>query len=54
LSTGCKEFLLKAIIQSIPIFSRGDFKIPKQLCQEFNGAMANFLWEDTVEKKENA
>jgi hypothetical protein len=46
LSLGGKEILLKAIIQSIPVFAMGVFKIPKQLCKEINDAMASFWWGD--------
>ena len=37
---GRKEVLLKAIIQSIPMYVMAVFKIPKKLCKEINGAMA--------------
>jgi hypothetical protein len=51
LSLGGKEVLLKAIIQSIPVFAMGIFKLPKQLCKEINDAMSSFWWGDTEEKK---
>jgi hypothetical protein len=31
---GAKEILLKAVIQSIPVFTIGVFKIPKNICKE--------------------
>jgi hypothetical protein len=50
LSMGGKEILLKAIIQAIPVFAMGVFKIPKQLCKMINDAMARFWWGDTEER----
>jgi hypothetical protein len=44
LSMGGKEILLKAIIQSIPVFAMGVFKLPKSLCKEMNDAMSAFWW----------
>jgi hypothetical protein len=51
LSSGGKEILLKAIIQSIQVFAMAVFKIPKQLCKEKNDAMASFWWGDSEEKR---
>jgi hypothetical protein len=51
LSMGGKEILLKAIIQAIPVFAMGVFKIPKQLCKDINDAMARLWWGDTNEKR---
>jgi flagellar biosynthesis protein FliR len=51
LSMGGKEILLKAIIQSIPVFAMGVFKIPKGLCKEINDAMSGFWWGDTEDQK---
>ena len=50
LSLGGKEIFLKAIIQAIPVFAMGVFKIPKQLCKEIHDAMSRFWWRDTEEK----
>jgi flagellar biosynthesis protein FliR len=49
LSMGAKEILLKAVVQSIPVFAMGVFKIPKSICKEITDAMAAFWWGDTVE-----
>jgi hypothetical protein len=49
LSMGAKEILLKAVVQSIPVFAMGLFKIPKSICKEITDAMAAFWWGDTVE-----
>jgi hypothetical protein len=51
LSLGGKEILLKAIIQSIPVYAMAVFKIPKQLCKEINDVMPGFWWGDTEEKR---
>jgi hypothetical protein len=51
LSMGGKEILLKAIIQAIPVFAMGIFKIPKKLCKDINDAMAGFWWGDTEEQR---
>ena len=49
---GGKEVLLKAIIQSIPVYAMTVFKIPKQFCKELNDAMAEFWWGDSeVQRK---
>jgi hypothetical protein len=51
LSMGGKEILLKAIIQAIPVFAMGIFKIPKKLCKDINDAMSGFWWGDTEEQR---
>jgi hypothetical protein len=51
LSMGSKEILLKAVIQSIPVFTMGLFKISKSICKEITDAMAAFWWGDTEEQK---
>ena len=51
LSTWAKEILLKAVIQSIPVFAMAVFKIPKKLCKEMNDAMSAFWWGDSEDQK---
>jgi hypothetical protein len=51
LSMGGKDILLKAIIQAIPVFAMGIFKIPKKLCKDINDAMAGFWWGDAEEQR---
>jgi hypothetical protein len=51
LSMGGNEILLKALIQSIPVFAMVVFKIPKRLCKEINDAMSGFWWGDTEDQK---
>jgi hypothetical protein len=50
-SMGAKEILLKAVIQSIPVFAMAVFKIPKNICKAITDAMAAFWWGDTEEQK---
>jgi hypothetical protein len=38
LSMVAKKILLKAVIQSIPVFAMGVFKIPKSVCKEIADA----------------
>ena len=42
LSRGGKEVLIKAVAQSIPIYSMGVFQLPKKLCDELD-AMCQVL-----------
>ena len=39
-----KEILLKAVIQAIPTYCMGMFKIPKSLCSEILSLMLRFFW----------
>jgi hypothetical protein len=50
LSMGVKEILLKAVIQSIPVYAMSMFKIPQKLCKEMMDAIAGFWWGDTEVK----
>jgi hypothetical protein len=44
LSMTGKEILLKAMIQAIPTYCMGVFRIPKALCKEINSLMMRFFW----------
>ena len=44
LSRGGKEVLIKAVAQSIPIYSMGVFQLPKKLCDELDAMCAKFWW----------
>jgi hypothetical protein len=44
LSQAGKETLLKAVIQAIPTYCMGVFKLPKALCKEINSLMMKFFW----------
>ena len=51
LSLGGKEILLKAVIQSIPVFAMSVFQIPKKLCKEMTDAMSSFWWGDAEDHR---
>jgi hypothetical protein len=51
LSMGTKETLLKAIIQSNPVFAMGVFKIAKSISKNITDAMAAFRWGDPEDQK---
>jgi hypothetical protein len=44
LSQARKEILIKTIVQAIPSYSMGVFKIPTSLCKELNELMQSFWW----------
>lgn len=44
LSLGGKQTLLKAVALNMPIYSMSDFKLPKEVCDEINGILAQFWW----------
>ncbi|XP_040986468.1 uncharacterized protein LOC121234565 [Juglans microcarpa x Juglans regia] len=44
LSQAGKEVLIKAVLQSIPTFTMGVFKLPIELCKEINGMLSKFWW----------
>ncbi|KAF5443003.1 hypothetical protein F2P56_035600 [Juglans regia] len=44
LSQAGKEILVKAMIQSIPTYCMGIFKLPKQLLHELNKLIRSFWW----------
>ena len=39
-----KEVLLKAVVQSIPIFAMGCFKLPIRLCKDIEMLIRKFWW----------
>ncbi|KAL5567823.1 hypothetical protein UlMin_024398 [Ulmus minor] len=51
LSTGGREVLTKAIIQSIPTYSMSMFKLPFSLIKELHRLCAQFWWGGNNEKK---
>lgn len=44
LSSGGKEILIKAIIQSLPVFAMSVFKILKNICKEITDAISGFWY----------
>ncbi|KAK9707275.1 hypothetical protein RND81_07G185700 [Saponaria officinalis] len=44
LSFAGREILIKAVVQAIPTYHMGLFKLPETLCTEINGGMAKFWW----------
>jgi hypothetical protein len=44
LSQAGKEILLKTVIQAIPTYCMGVFRIPKTLCKEINSLMTKNFW----------
>ncbi|CAL8082381.1 unnamed protein product [Prunus armeniaca] len=51
LSRAGKEILIKAVSQAIPTYSMSCFRIPKGLCKELNGIMAQFWWARVKDKR---
>jgi hypothetical protein len=46
-----KEILLKVVAQAIPVFAMSMFCIPKGICKEITGIIAQFWWGDDEEHK---
>jgi hypothetical protein len=44
ISTGGKEFLIKAVAQAIPTHSMSRFKQPRWLCKNIDGVLYDFWW----------
>ncbi|KAJ0096620.1 hypothetical protein Patl1_27306 [Pistacia atlantica] len=51
LSQAGKETLLKAVIQALPTYSMGVFKIPKTILQELNRLIKSYWWGQKNDKK---
>lgn len=50
LSKGGKEILIKSVLQAIPSYAMGSFKLPSSFSREIEGLMAQFWWENTKGK----
>jgi hypothetical protein len=46
LSTGGKEILIKAVLQSIPVYAMSVFNITKKVCKQITDAISKFWWGD--------
>jgi len=51
LSQARREILVKAVIQAIPTFSMGCFKIPLGLCQGIEAMIKKFWWGQRGNRK---
>ncbi|XP_042988614.1 uncharacterized protein LOC122316144 [Carya illinoinensis] len=47
-----KEVLIKAVLQSIPTYTMGVFKLPSRLCKDINGMFSKFWWGKQQEGRE--
>jgi hypothetical protein len=50
-SIGGKEILLKAVIQSIPVYAMSVFLLPKNICKKITDLIAQFWWGDNEQGK---
>jgi hypothetical protein len=46
MSSGAKEILVKAILQSLPTYAMWVFRFPSGLIEELNQIVRNFWWGD--------
>lgn len=44
LSSGGKEILIKAVMQAIPVYVMGIFKLPDSVCEDLTRLTRNFWW----------
>lgn len=51
LSQASREVLIKAIIQAIPTYAMGCFKLPIGLCHEIEALIKNFWWRQRGDKR---
>ncbi|KAL9308302.1 hypothetical protein AtEden1_Chr1g0038541 [Arabidopsis thaliana] len=51
LSQGGKEFLLKAVAMSMPVYAMSCFKLPKTTCDNISTTMDAFWWNSTEDKR---
>ena len=51
LSQAGKEVMIKAVVQSIPAYSMGVFKLPVGLCKDIEAMIRKFWWGSGDSKK---
>ncbi|KAL0406172.1 UNVERIFIED_CONTAM: hypothetical protein Slati_3931100, partial [Sesamum latifolium] len=51
LSQACKEILIKAVIQAVPSYAMGCFKLPLTLLKEIQGTISRFWWGNRGKNK---
>jgi hypothetical protein len=51
LSIGGKEILLKAVAQSIPVYTMSVFLLPKNVCKKITDVISQFWWGDNDKGK---
>jgi hypothetical protein len=45
-----REVFLKAVIQAIPTFSMGCFKLSKKVCKNLTSYMARYWWSSSIDR----
>jgi hypothetical protein len=48
------EILLKAVVQTIPMYTMSVFLLPKMLCNDINSMMSQFWWGHKDNEKKTA
>ena len=51
LSQAGKEVMIKVVVQSIPAYSMGAFKLPIGLCKDIEAMICKFWWSSGDSKK---
>ncbi|GLT35476.1 hypothetical protein SLA2020_099250 [Shorea laevis] len=51
LSRAGREILIKAVVQAIPTYCMGCFKLPQNFLQSLNNIISNFWWGDNTDRR---